>query len=76
VQTISTIIRNGTQAVFSYYNGDWPEDTVNNPLVPAERLLQTRLIGVTLLMAYDDSLSTEPIELTTAVAPRALKTNL
>jgi prepilin-type N-terminal cleavage/methylation domain-containing protein len=41
---ISEIVRNGTTPVFYYYNGDWPEDTVNNPLPAPVRLSESKTI--------------------------------
>src|SRR4030042_210479 len=47
-KVVSDIIRNGSNPVFYYYNGEWPEDTVNNPLIPADRISNTRLIKIIL----------------------------
>ncbi len=47
-KVVSDIIRNGADPVFYYYNGEWPEDTVNNPLIPADRISNTRLIKIIL----------------------------
>lgn len=49
-RTISGNIRNNTDPVFYYINGDWPEDTVNNPLFPQYRLADTRSVSVRLLI--------------------------
>lgn len=38
------------QPLFYYYNSDWPADTENNPLPESERLLNARLIEVSLLI--------------------------
>lgn len=45
---IADYVSNNSTPIFSYYNGDYPGDSVNNPLVLSERLLQTRLVKVTL----------------------------
>lgn len=45
---VSDIIRNGANPVFYYYNSDWPEDSINNPLPPAERIAHTIYIKVSL----------------------------
>ncbi len=44
----SDIIRNGTSPVFYYYNAEWPQDLVNNPLSAADRISNTRLIKIIL----------------------------
>jgi hypothetical protein len=43
---ISEIVRNGLTPVFYYYNGDWPEDTVNNPLPAPVRLSESKTIKI------------------------------
>lgn len=48
VKPISDIIRNGTTPVFYYYNSDWPQDTVNNPLPEEQRISSTRMVKVSL----------------------------
>jgi prepilin-type N-terminal cleavage/methylation domain-containing protein len=48
-RVVSDIIRNGGQPVFYYYNADWPEDTVNNPLLPENRISDTKTVKVSLL---------------------------
>ena len=45
---ISEIIRNGVDPVFFYYNGDWPGDTVSNPLPLSDRISETRFVRVVL----------------------------
>jgi prepilin-type N-terminal cleavage/methylation domain-containing protein len=45
---ISENIRNGTSPIFYYYNEDWPTDTTNNPLAPALRIADTRIVRVML----------------------------
>ncbi len=46
VKVLTDKIRNDTTPVFYYYNGDWPQDTANNPLVQNERLSETRTVGI------------------------------
>lgn len=50
----------GGKPIFSYYNDAWPGDTVNNPLLPADRNLETRLIRISIPVSYADSIDTEP----------------
>lgn len=44
--TSSENIRNGVAALFYYYNGNWPDDTQNNPLIPDNRLSETKTIKI------------------------------
>ena len=43
-RVLSNNIRNSGVTLFYYYNNDWPEDSVNNPLIPANRISQTRMV--------------------------------
>ncbi|MFC1647278.1 PilW family protein [Patescibacteria group bacterium] len=62
--------------IFTYYNGDWPSDQINNPLTPDNRLFATRLVKVYLRVNLNPDSGSEPFELTTAVSIRSLKDNL
>jgi prepilin-type N-terminal cleavage/methylation domain-containing protein len=44
--TISDIVRNGSDPVFYYFNGDYPTDTVNNPLTQGSRIAETRYVKI------------------------------
>jgi prepilin-type N-terminal cleavage/methylation domain-containing protein len=48
IKVIAENVQNGTNPVFYYYNGDWPDDTVNNPLPSPARLSDTKLMKVRL----------------------------
>lgn len=48
IKTLSPYVRNGSNPIFYYYNGDWPQDTTNNPLALADRISDTRLIRISL----------------------------
>jgi prepilin-type N-terminal cleavage/methylation domain-containing protein len=74
VTTISTYIQNGVQPVFYYYNGDWPGDTTNNPLVAGVRLLNTRLVKIRLLVNTDTKQQSN-IDISNEIMIRNLKTN-
>lgn len=71
---ISDLVVNGSEPVFYYYNENYPADQTNNPLVPGERLLNTRLIEIRLLLNTSPD-SQQPIEVNTKVMLRNLKTN-
>ena len=63
--------------LFEYYNGDWPGDTLNNPLIPVNRLLDTRYIKI--IVTIDNSSTvqgTQPVTIETATQLRNLKNNL
>lgn len=47
-KVITDIVRNGSVAVFYYYNSDWPKDTINNPLSQATRISETAQVKVLL----------------------------
>ena len=50
-QTIlTTNVRNELNPVFYYYNSDWPQDTLNNPLVQSLRLSETRIVKIYLVV--------------------------
>lgn len=46
ITVISEIIRNGSDPLFYYYNSDWPQDTINNPLSLTERIANTRVVKI------------------------------
>lgn len=74
VKVISDYVVNGADPVFYYYDGDWPGDAVNNPLVPADRLLETRMIEVRLVLNTSPQLSSN-LEVSSKTMLRNLKTN-
>ena len=65
-----------TNPVFLYFNGDWPADTANNPLLGGSRISDTRLVRVTLNLRVESDIDADTFSLETHIAPRALKTNL
>lgn len=76
VDVLSAYVRNGTTPVFTYYNGDWPIDTVNNPLPTLTRLTETKLMHVYLKINVDPNRPPENFELESDIQIRNLKTNL
>jgi len=76
VDVLSAYVRNGTTPVFTYYNGDWPTDTVNNPLPTLTRLTDTKLMHVYLKINVDPNRPPDNFELESDVQIRNLKTNL
>lgn len=73
VKVITDAVRNGTDPIFYYYNGDWPQDTINNPLPSPTRLSDTKLMKVRLEISTDDN---SPYILESYVQIRTLKENL
>lgn len=49
----NSIINTATDPVFSYYNGDYPSDTVNNPLPTPVDVADVRMIKVHLMVNLD-----------------------
>ena len=69
-------VRNGVLPVFTYYNGDWPEDTVNNPLPSPVRLSDTKLMKVSLRLNARANEPEKDYILESYVQVRMLKENL
>lgn len=62
--------------LFTYYNGNWPGDTTNNPLLPAQRSLQTRMVKISIPLDIRDSQGIASYSAQTTVQIRNLKDNL
>lgn len=73
---ISQFVHNGATPIFTYYNGDWPGDTLNNPLPTPARLTDTKLIRLQLKINQDPTRAPVDYVLTGSVQIRNLKTNL
>lgn len=76
VFTVTGNIRNGTDPIFYYYNGDWPTDTTNNPLPTPSRLSDTKLMQVHLQLNTQANDPRNDFILESYVQLRSLKTNL
>lgn len=76
INTLSQYVRNASTLVFTYYNGDWPSDTVNNPLPTLTRLTETKLMHVYLKINVDPNRPPDDFELESDTQIRNLKTNL
>lgn len=74
-KTVAKNIRNGTTPIFSYYNGNWPLDTTNNPLNTPTRLSDTKLMRLYLEINPEQN-SEKNYKLETYVQIRSLKENL
>ena len=62
--------------IFTYYNGEWPADTVNNPLAVGSRLLNTRYVDVKLRIDIESNIGAQALNLSGGVSIRSLKNNL
>lgn len=69
-------IRNGSQPLFFYYNADWPEDQVNNPLSSPVRLGQTRLITISITTNVEADRPEGNFSIESSVNIRNLNSNL
>ncbi len=76
ITTIARFVHATSSAIFRYYNGDWPGDTINNPLSPSQRVLNTRFVEVTLTIYPPSQSVTKPFTLSSGVTIRSMKTNL
>lgn len=76
ISAVVDAIDTSSGTIFQYYNGDWPGDTVNNPLAPSQRLSQTRYVNVRLTLNPTQNFGPEPLVLSSGVSIRSLKTNL
>ena len=77
VTVLSSNIRNAVPGpIFTYYNGDWPNDTLNNPLPTLTRLTETKLMHVYLKVNINPNRPPDDFELESDAQIRNLKTNL
>ena len=76
VFVITDKVRNGITPVFTYYNGEWPEDTVNNPLPSPVRLSDTKLMRIYLRLNARANEPEKDYILESYVQVRMLKENL
>lgn len=74
--TVSDVIRNGTTPIFSYYNGNWPGDTVNNPLATPANLNNVKLVRIYLRLNANANDTRKDYILDTSVNLRMVKSNL
>lgn len=75
ISALSEYVRN-TTPIFKYYNGNYPTDTINNPLPTPTRLLETKLMHVYLKINVDVNRAPSDFELESDVQIRNLKQNL
>lgn len=76
IVNIATNIDTSGGPIFKYYNGNWPSDTINNPLTQTNRLLNSRFVIVYLKINLSQNFAASPFELTSGTTIRSLKNNL
>lgn len=76
-KVVADYITNGSRPIFTYFNGDYPGDAINNPLVSGNRLLHTRFLTTTLYVrTVEGSVGPKELRLNSSVQLRNLKDNL
>jgi len=73
---LSEVVRNGGTPMFYYYNGDWPDDTVNNPLPAPVRLSESKTIKIYLRLNANANDADHDYILEPYVQIRMVKDNL
>lgn len=76
VKILSKNARNLTIPLFTYYNGDWPEDTQNNPLATPPNISDIKLIKITLRINTEENQPDKDYLLESFTQIRTLKENL
>lgn len=73
---LSRYVQNGSEPIFYYYNGDYPNDTENNPLSYPVQIQHVRLIRTYLKINVDPRRAPEDFLLISNSQIRNLKDNL
>ncbi|PIR96820.1 MAG: hypothetical protein COT91_04685 [Candidatus Doudnabacteria bacterium CG10_big_fil_rev_8_21_14_0_10_41_10] len=76
VKTLAQYVVSSTTPIFTYYNGDWPVDTVNNPLSTPANLTETKMILIKFQVDLNPISAPELYELEAFSQIRNLKENL
>ncbi len=76
VKVLSDNIRNAATPIFYYYNSDWPEDTVNNPLTTPASPADIKLVRIYLKLNNSANQPDKDYELESFSQIRMLKENL
>ncbi len=78
ITTLSEYVRNAETAtpLFTYYDGNWPGDTVNNPLPVPANVKKIRLIHILIRVNIIPNQAPSDFELQSDVQIRNLKDNL
>ena len=73
---LSRYVRNNTDPIFYYYNGNWPDDVVNNPLSSPIDTDSVKLLHMYLKINFNPAIAPDDFVLESNVQVRNLKTNL
>ncbi len=76
ITVLSMYVRNGALDVFTYYNGDYPADIVNNPLAMPASLMDVKLVHLFLRINIDPNRAPSDFDLESDIQIRNLKVNL
>lgn len=76
VKIVSENVQNGTIPIFYYYNGDWPQDSINNPLPQPIDVSEVKLMRVYLRTNTRTNDPQSDYVLESVVQIRTLKENL
>lgn len=76
ISIITDYVTTSGKPIFTYYDGNWPGDTTNNPLTVSKRIADTRFVNVYLRIGINATSSAQPFELTSGVEIRSMKDNL
>lgn len=76
ITTLASALDTSGQALFTYYNGDWPVNTQGNPLILSDRIIKTRYISLYIRIRPNPNTNTQPYQLQSGVEIRSLKDNL
>lgn len=76
VKTITDLVRNSENPLFTYYNSNWPTDTVNNPLASPPSLANIKIIKIYIRINTEDTDPNNDFILETYATLRTLKDNL
>jgi prepilin-type N-terminal cleavage/methylation domain-containing protein len=76
ITTIASSVDTSTGPIFTYYNGNWPVDITNNPLIAASRQKNSRFIKIHIRINITNNYGSKPLDLTSGVQIRSLKDNL
>lgn len=75
-KTITEFVENNAIPIFTYFNSDWPEDTINNPLSTPASVLDIRLIYMQIHINPTPETERSNYILETYAQIRTLKDNL
>lgn len=73
---IAENVATSSSPLFLYYNGDWPGDMVNNPLILTNRQSNTRFVTCQLLIAIKNASGLKYFTASASAELRNLKDNL